>query len=58
MKVHVVMGNDYPAAVFDDDKKAAAFVDKMKVTPENISKFGHPRIHWRAYEFELNKEEE
>lgn len=57
MKVHVVMGNDYPAAVFDDDKLAAAFIEKMD-GPSNKTKFGHSRIHWRAYEFELNKEEE
>lgn len=55
MKIHVVMGNDYPAAAFDDDKLAAAFIEKMKSKSGMLPGSTTPRVYWRAYEFELNK---
>lgn len=51
--VHVVMGNDYPAAVFDTMEAAEAYcVKRRTMGPFNPS--GSPRIHWRVYEFKLN----
>ncbi len=62
MKVFVIMSNDFPAGVLDDEKKAEAFV-KAKNAAEDDIKFrdrinkGLPgRIYWRSYGFELNGE--
>lgn len=47
--MHVVMGNDYPAAVFDTLKAAEAFCVKKR-------KEGSGRIYWRVCDFPLNDE--
>lgn len=44
-KVFVVMGNDYPDAVFDTEAAAEAYCAKQR--PHN------DRIYWRVYEFEV-----
>ena len=48
-KVYVVMGNDYPDAVFLDEKKAKEYcaVKKAKNKP------GERIVYWRYYEFEV-----
>lgn len=58
-KVYVIMGNDFPSAVFDSEEKAEAHVaemreqDKVRHQKENPGMYYSPRIHWRHYEFEL-----
>lgn len=51
MKVYVVMGNDYPEAVFVEELTALQYCKKRDA--EN--KKGVARIHWAYYEFELQK---
>jgi hypothetical protein len=61
-KLFVVMGNDFPAAVFSTKKRAEAYCDKRKAKDrtdderrgDRLSSL--PRIFWRSYEFELNAE--
>lgn len=50
-KVWVVMGNDYPEAVFATEAAANAFID-TKPKPANM---WERRIYWRAYEFEVRE---
>lgn len=45
-KVHVVMGNDYPHAVWADEAKAQAWCDEQ---PKDRT----PRIYYRVYSFDL-----
>lgn len=45
-KVHVVMGNDYPHAVWADEAKAQAWCDAQ-------AKDKTKRIYWRVYSFDL-----
>lgn len=47
-KVWVVMGNDFPDAVFSSEEKATAYCAEKKKEPSPGA-----RIHWRSYEFEL-----
>lgn len=56
MRVYVVMGNDYPDAVFTTEaladeycRQAAANVGALRVAG-----LGGPKIHWRYYDFELH----
>lgn len=52
MMVYVVMGNDYPQAVFKTLEAAEARCAEMrKRGPHNPS--GSCRIHWRTYDFKL-----
>lgn len=54
MKVWVIMGNDYPAAVRLTKRGADAYVARKKkedLGPNGAKLFGHPRIYWRHYEF-------
>lgn len=63
MKVYVVMGNDYPSAVFTDERDAEAackrLMDEQREKHEaEDARFGKkthytPRIYWRYYGFEL-----
>ena len=46
-QVFVVMGNDYPDAVFDSEEKAQAYI---KTQSDEVT--GH-KIYWRAYPFTL-----
>ena len=45
MKVYVVMGNDYPDAVYHNEKHAEKFCKAQKKI--------QPRIYWCVYEFEV-----
>jgi hypothetical protein len=50
--VYVVMGNDYPQAVFKTLEAAEKCCeDKRKEGPFNPS--GSSRIYWRVYDFKL-----
>ena len=51
--MHVVMGNDFPSAVFSTAEKAEAYVARKKVE----SKKDKRMIYWRTYEFSLDREE-
>ena len=45
--VYVVMGNDFPEAVFSQYKEVAAFVDRrIRECPD---------VRWRSYQFEINE---
>src|SRR5438309_1423043 len=55
MKVFVIMGNDYPAAVFSTEAAASAYVEMKKhEDPHYGMKYTSPRIYWRFYEFEID----
>lgn len=62
MKVFVIMGNDFPAAVVANQAAADALIAKREKEEreelirhhgEKLGKLYGPRIHWRSYEFEL-----
>jgi hypothetical protein len=56
MKVWVVMGNDYPDAVFSSEKAADDFIAEKKREHEAKAHHeggAHWKIYWRAYEFDL-----
>ena len=57
MKVWVVMGNDYPDAVFDSHKGAMAHIESRAQEDSKFAKEMRPKIYWRAYEFELHSVE-
>ena len=50
MKVYVIMGNDYPGAVFSTKEAAEKFVAERK----KKCKDGLTPIYWRSYEFEMD----
>ena len=50
MKVYVIMGNDYPDAVFSSREVAEKFVAEKK----KERKDGLTPIYWRLYEFEMD----
>lgn len=56
MRVWVIMGNDYPAAVCASEKLAEKFVEAMKELEREkqgkATRFG-PVIYWRHYSFDL-----
>lgn len=51
MDVFVIMGNDFPEAVFLHGAAAEDFCAKKKA--ENVS--GTRQIYWRTYRFALNE---
>jgi hypothetical protein len=56
MKVHVVMSNDYPVAVFSTEELAAAFVeaeDARQRTNKTKDRQA-PWVYTRPYEFEVD----
>jgi hypothetical protein len=55
MIVHVVMGNDYPEAVFTTARAAKKFCKKKAEEPASKNMSGAIRIYWRVYAFELQK---
>lgn len=50
MRVYVVMGNDYPEAVFSTPSAAEAFCRKKKAEREDR------RIYWRDYDFVVDEQ--
>jgi hypothetical protein len=56
MKVYVVMSNDYPDAVFANEREADTYVREKMSDPKNrLSHSMHTRIYYRSYEFELRQ---
>jgi hypothetical protein len=49
MVVYVVMGNDYPDAVFKEQSAAEAYC----LAKNSENRKGQRRIYWRFYSFEL-----
>jgi hypothetical protein len=45
--VYVIMGNDFPEAVFSEFEDARAFIDKKKLECN--------WINWRSYAFKLDE---
>lgn len=58
MKVWVIMGNDFPDAVYGNEEAAGKYIDKKKIEKEEHKKRGESgsMIYWRPYEFELIEE--
>jgi hypothetical protein len=62
-KVFVVMGNDFPAAVFSTEERANAYCETAAVEHQRRMRqhYGEgrpfPKIYFRATEFELDAEE-
>lgn len=57
--MHVVMGNDYPAAVFSDVAQAEAYCQRMRDDRKggvDTKYSAWRRIYWRVYNFEMDKE--
>lgn len=57
MRLFVIMSNDYPAGVMDDETKAEALVTSRNEADKNmpeVKKHQRGRIYWRSYPFELN----
>ncbi len=55
--VHVVMGNDFPEAVFLSIDRANEFIDKKRAEDdERLKKDRGPRIYWRSYTFEIEED--
>lgn len=54
MKVWVVMGNDFPNAVFSSEAAADEYCARKKAEPP-VHHGNFRRIYWRTYEFELQQ---
>lgn len=57
-KVYVVMGNDFPDAVYDSEQAASDYIKGKKESLEEKThreRYGHGLIHWRSYAFELRR---
>jgi hypothetical protein len=50
-KVYVVMGNDFPDAVFDNEVDAIIHINICKA--QCPRRHMAPRIYWRVYDFPL-----
>lgn len=56
MKIWVVMGNDFPDAVFDTEAGAKQYCkDKRDANKAHREKMPGPTIYWRSYEFDLRQ---
>ncbi len=55
--VYVVMGNDFPEAVFTDPAEAQAFCDRRREedAPITTRLMPSPRIYWRFFPFKLDQ---
>ena len=53
--IYVIMGNDYPSAVFASEERAEAYCDVRKKA-RKPSDMG-PRIYWRWYKFPVDVEQ-
>lgn len=54
MRVFVVMGNDYPAAVYDSERAAEKRCHAEMAKNERRLRDGYGKIFWRYYDFTLN----
>jgi hypothetical protein len=58
MKVWVVMGNDFPDAVFKSEAAAEKYCADKKAANHKDRQSGHGRmIYWRSYDFDLRDAE-
>ncbi|TDR34709.1 hypothetical protein [Aquamicrobium defluvii] len=56
MKVFVVMGNDFPAAVFTTEQAAQLCCEEESAKNEKRKRDGYGAIYWRVYSFDLQGE--
>lgn len=54
--VWVVMGNDYPDAVFTSETEAEAYCFQKRTLNQKHREQGGRLIYWRTYRFALDKE--
>lgn len=52
--VYVVMGNDFPAAVYENESAAAEHCKRETAKNGKRKADGYSAIYWRAYGFPLN----
>jgi hypothetical protein len=59
MIAYVVMGNDYPDAVFSQSEEAAAYCTKQREKEEERNKREgrkfYAKIYWRVWAFEIDQ---
>jgi hypothetical protein len=55
MQVYVVMGNDFPDAVFSTQDAADDYVARRKLEDNPSGDGWFRRVHWRHYNFELDQ---
>lgn len=49
----MIMGNDFPAAVFGSEDAADKYINQKKEeTKKKMETLGGSMIYWRSYEFE------
>jgi hypothetical protein len=53
MKVFVLMGNDFPEKVFNDETDANSYCEALQADPSNQRKYGGRVVYWRIYPFDL-----
>lgn len=53
MQVYVVMGNDFPDAVFDSEAAAEAYCEIQRMADKRAA--AAATVYWRVYEFELQR---
>ncbi len=51
-KVWVIMRNDYPWGVFDDEKAVEKCLKDLKKEEEKKGRY-NAKVHWRSYDFYL-----
>ncbi len=51
--VYVVMGNDYPDAVFTTASAAELYCARKRAEPESMHDSGATKIYWNWYSLEL-----
>ncbi len=56
MIVYVVMGNDFPAAVFANEQDAQQHCEQESSKNERRKQDGYGAIYWRVYPFALQGE--
>lgn len=54
MKVYVIMGNDFPEAVFKNEKDAEEFCEGKREEDKARRGYG-PGVYWRSYAFDFRE---
>lgn len=58
-RLFVIMGNDFPAGVRDDEAAAEALCKERNDAERSLrAAYEMPRIYWRVYPFDLNAVED
>lgn len=56
IQVWVIMGNDYPDAVFSNEAAARVYCEqKTKENDKDMVRGDSRKIYWRAYDFVLDE---